>query len=577
MITILSVRRPVASPSLSDKADQKKYEDLVNELFNGKRKVIGNYNFNEIVDVLGIPPDFEVHDSSVNVAWIHRSIKNGHIYFVSNQIKEPVNVECIFRVKNGNAAEIWKPETGEIKKTSYSFSKDNRVMLKLHFQPEEAYFVVFREMGNTLGDSYVSINKAGGRAERRILPLPELKIKSAQFGIFKIKLKNLVDVTQTIRGKVKNNGLSVLSQNHLGGDSAPGNPKTLWVEYRQEGKTLNAFAPVNKWIEIAPSEKRLEILRAMYGILPADLNDIPQYDSIDISNKVKRLVKNGQLKFKPIDILKDEIRDELPRQVKISYLADGEEGVIVADLNELVHLPFEAWRSLHPFPELKYREGKQYVMVWESGQYELEKGNGSSYKVRIDNVPEEKAVNGDWQVYFPGVTNIGKPVVFNDLYSYTSNKDENIKYFSGTASYNKEIYIPDESFSEGLVIWLDLGRVECIAEITLNGKRLETLWKEPYRINITDFVTPGMNKLSVDVTNLLVNRLIGDEQYPENNKFNWNTITQYPAWLDDSSLKPESPRQTFSVVKLWQQDDRLIESGLLGPVVLKYSKLIAVD
>ena len=563
--------RPISSPSRSDYTDQKIYDELVNEVFNEKKKVIWTNNFNEIVDRLGISPDFEVCDSSVNTAWIHRTINNDHIYFVSNQMKEPVDAECKFRVKNGYAAEIWKPETGAIIKTEYAYSKDNRVMLKLQFQPEESYFIVFKEMGNTLRHDCVAIKKAGGRAERRISPLPELNITSAQFGIFEIKLKNMVDVTHAVRKNVKNNGLSVLSQNHLGGDSAPGNMKTLWVEYRQDGKIFNAFTLANKRLEIAPSEKRLEILRALYGILPKDMNNIPHYYSIDISNEVKGLLENGQLKFKPIDILKDEIRDDIPRQVKISYLADGAERVLVADMNEMVHLPLDVWRSLQPFPELTYRDAKQFAMVWESGQYELDKGTGSSRNILIDNVPEEKAIKGDWLVHFPGVTDIGKPEVFNDLHSYTANKNENIKYFSGTASYNKEINISEESFSEGLDIWLDLGRVECIAEVSINGKRLKTLWKEPYRINITGVVNPGVNKLKVDVTNLLVNRLIGDEQYPADYK------NGYPAWLKDSSLKRESPRQTFSVVKLWQQDDELKESGLLGPVVLKFSKKVAID
>jgi len=250
---------------------------------------------------------------------------------------------------------------------------------------------------------------------------------------------------------------------------------------------------------------------------------------------------------------------------------------LIADINEMVVLPSESWRSQQPFPGLTYRDSKQFAMVWESGQYELVKGDGSTHKVRIDNIPEEKAIEGDWQVQFPGITDIGEPAIFNGLSSYTINKDENIKYFSGTASYNKEINISEERFSEGLDIWLDLGRVECIAEISINGKRLGTLWKEPYRINITDFVNPGMNKLKIDVTNLLVNRLIGDEQYPDDYKYSQSIITEYPNWLDGSSPQPESPRKLFSVAKLWYQDGKVLDSGLLGPVTLKSSKLVAID
>lgn len=570
-------QRPISSPSLSDNIGQRKYDMLVNQVFDENKNVVWKKNFDQLVNDLAILPDFEVCDSSINISWIHRALYKNHIYFVSNQMKEPINVKCKFKIKQGYEAEIWKPETGEVLKTAFDYSKDERAALNLNFNPEEAYFIVFKELKNTFDDAYVTINKLGSRGERQVLLMPKLKIESAQLGIFEIKYKNLVDVTQAVRKKVKNNGLSVLSENQLGGDSAPGNYKTLWVEYLKDGKKLNAFAPSNTKLEIAPSEKELVILRAMYGLLPEDLNLIPKYDSIDITNKVKSLVENGRLKFKPIDILIDEMNKDTPRQVKISYFEDGKNSVLIADMNEFVDLPSESWRNFHPFPELICKDGKQSVMVWENGQYELEKGNGNSYEIRFDNIPEEMAIDGYWQVSFHGITGNKESVIFDNLYSYTISEDENIKYFSGTASYSKEITIPEDRFSDNLDIWLDLGRVECIAEVTVNGKKLRTIWKEPYRIKITDFVTPGVNKLKIDVTNLLVNRLIGDEQYPDDYEYQVNGIlTKYPVWLDDSAQRPESPRKTFSVVKLWHQDDELIESGLLGPVVLKCSKLVVM-
>ena len=216
-------------------------------------------------------------------------------------------------------------------------------------------------------------------------------------------------------------------------------------------------------------------------------------------------------------------------------------------------------------------------MAWESGQYELESASGRTKVIQVENIPEEKLIDGEWEVYFPAVAKEVETVVFDSLNSYTKHETENIKYFSGTASYSKAIHVSPERFSEDLAIWLDLGRVECIAEVTINGNRLTTLWKEPYRVNITDFVTPGVNKLKVDITNLLVNRLIGDEQYPENYEYKADIITEYPLWLDDSYQQPESPRKTFSVAKLWKQDDELVNSGLLGPVVLKSSILVGLD
>ena len=43
---------------------------------------------------------------------------------------------------------------------------------------------------------------------------------------------------------------------------------------------------------------------------------------------------------------------------------------------------------------------------------------------------------------------------------------------------------------------------------------MKTLWKPPFRLDISDVVKSGKNELEVKVTNLWVNRLIGDEHFP---------------------------------------------------------------
>ncbi len=569
--------KPIASPSLSDDVDQQKYAELVNKVFSEKGNVIWKKNFDQIVDVLKILPDFDVCDASVNIAWIHRVLNKDHIYFVSSQMKEPMNSECKFKIKRGYEAEIWKPETGEISKIKFNYTNEGRAVINLDFQPEEAYFIVFKEVEETANDAYVAISKVGGASERNTVPLAELKIESAQVGIFEIKYKNMVDVCQTMRQKVKNNGLSVLSNNQLGGDPAPGNHKTLWVEYRQDGKNFNAYAHEGGTLKIATSDNKIEILRAMYGLLPEDLDNMPMYEFVDITEKISALLKNGCLKFQPKDVIKDEIKDDGLRQIRILYLENGVANMLIAGMDELVVLPFEAWRSLYPSPQLINNEEKQFAMVWEVGQYELKSKSGETKLIQVENIPEEILIDGEWKVHFPTVTKGGKTVVFDGLNSYTKHKNESIRYFSGTASYHKEIHISPENFPEDLDLWLDLGRVECIAEVSINGKHLGTLWKEPYMVNITDFIVPGVNKLKVDITNLLVNRLIGDEQYPDNYEYKENIITEYPSWLEDFSQQPESPRKTFSVVKLWTHDDELVKSGLLGPVVLKFSRLVDGD
>jgi hypothetical protein len=90
--------------------------------------------------------------------------------------------------------------------------------------------------------------------------------------------------------------------------------------------------------------------------------------------------------------------------------------------------------------------------------------------------------------------------------------------------------------------------VENLAEVVVNGKSHGVLWKTPYRVDITGALKQGENQLEIKVTNLWVNRLIGDLQPGVQNKITFTTMPFY---------KPESPLQP---------------SGLMGPVqIIRYS------
>ena len=110
--------------------------------------------------------------------------------------------------------------------------------------------------------------------------------------------------------------------------------------------------------------------------------------------------------------------------------------------------------------------------------------------------------------------------------------------------------------------WLDLGDVQAFAEVKLNGKPLGVLWKPPYRLDVSDIVTPGRNSLKVSLTNLWPNRMIGDEQLPEDSERNRDgTLRRWPDWLQQGKPSPTG-RQTFTTWRLWKKDDRAAEVGI---------------
>ena len=123
-----------------------------------------------------------------------------------------------------------------------------------------------------------------------------------------------------------------------------------------------------------------------------------------------------------------------------------------------------------------------------------------------------------------------------------------MKYFSGTATYTRTLSVPSEMLGHDRRLFLDLGKVEVMARVTLNGTDLGLLWKPPYLVDITDVARPGANALEVKVVNLWINRLIGDEQLPEDSLRNPNgTLKEWPQWVNDG--KP-SPSGTLHVHEL---------------------------
>ena len=57
-----------------------------------------------------------------------------------------------------------------------------------------------------------------------------------------------------------------------------------------------------------------------------------------------------------------------------------------------------------------------------------------------------------------------------------------------------------QNFGKDQRVVLDLGKVEIMAQVTLNGKTFDTLWMPPFTLDITDALKTGTNKIAVRVT-----------------------------------------------------------------------------
>ena len=174
-------------------------------------------------------------------------------------------------------------------------------------------------------------------------------------------------------------------------------------------------------------------------------------------------------------------------------------------------------------------------------------GNKAKQKiVSVPSIEETKlaVINGPWEVSFESKVGTPFKANFETLSPWNENENNDIKYFSGSGTYSKTINIPAEWISGEGKICLDLGEVENLAEVIVNGESLGIVWKKPFRIDIGSALNQGENLLQIKVVNLWVNRLIGDQQPEVEQALTYTTMPFYRA---DSPLKP---------------------SGLLGPVEL---------
>jgi hypothetical protein len=121
-----------------------------------------------------------------------------------------------------------------------------------------------------------------------------------------------------------------------------------------------------------------------------------------------------------------------------------------------------------------------------------------------------KTLDGGWQLAFaPDRGAPAEALGLERLSSWSQSDIPGVRYFSGTATYRKTFRVDGALPARAI---LDLGEVRDLARVRLNGRELGIAWKPPYRFDLRGLLKPGENRLEVEVTNLWVNRLVGDAQ-----------------------------------------------------------------
>ncbi|NIB43419.1 glycoside hydrolase [Pseudomaricurvus alkylphenolicus] len=156
-------------------------------------------------------------------------------------------------------------------------------------------------------------------------------------------------------------------------------------------------------------------------------------------------------------------------------------------------------------------------------------------------------LSNKWSVSFQSNRGAPEGVRKMALGNWAESDQGGIKYFSGTATYRTKIHVESDWVHQHDSISLNLGSVGDIARVRVNGQSAGVAWKPPYKIDIAPHLRVGENDIVVEVTNLWVNRLIGDKQPGVEKAYTYTTIDTYHP---DAPLRP---------------------SGLMGPVTLEAS------
>ena len=317
--------------------------------------------------------------------------------------------------------------------------------------------------------------------------------------------------------------------------------------------------------------KTYVVQSAVYGV-PGDAAR-----TRDVQAAVQDLLDKGETSFEVASLAAGgDPANGTVKTLTVKYTVNGKPHQANGEDPDTIDLAPEAIASAkRPATVTAAADGSVLLEAWQNGRFELATAAGRKLAATVRDLPPVQTVAGPWQVKFPAGSAAAKELALDSLAAWNLQADDAVKYFSGTATYSKAITLSAELLGKDRGLYLDLGRVAVMARVKLNGQDLGVLWRAPYRVEIGPAARPGENTLEIEVTNLWINRMIGDENLPEDSDRNGNgTLKAWPKWLLEGKSSPTG-RQTFTSWRLYGKGASLVESGLLGPVTLQATERVA--
>lgn len=531
----------------------------------------------------GVGPDVQLSSRSGDapITWIHRRVDQTDVYLLANQRRTTEELVCTFRTTNGQA-ERWDAVTGErVPVGVCERVGSTHLRLPVQLGPSGSAFIVIRP--GQPARALVSVGRGSQTLlqTRPFVPTPRL-LHPTVSGSFTISLwakpeLNCMLGTRNYMGQIANpwtdyyaiyppDGQALYGIGHATAGLAIGrNGVAVW----QHGGgapvlVLAAARPLSGWTHVTlvyragiPSvyvDGRLAQTGTVSGATvhpgtgPAYLQEGASYYNGDLT----------------------------PPRLHPTALSE-------AAIRQLAAEPRPAEPAL-PVVALAGQD-RPALLFRANGRYTLRDTGGQTTTMTIAGLAPDRTLTGPWTVSFPPDLGAPAQISLPALLPLNQHPEPGVRYFSGTATYTLSVELTDAQRPAGKQLWLDLGRVEVIAEVAVNGQSLGILWTRPYRVDITRVVRSGTNQLEIQVTNLWPNRLIGDEQLPPEARYtpgggaggfaslSNGAIEALPDWYRAGQPKPAGGRVTFTTWQHYTAESPLLDSGLIGPVQLQLAEV----
>lgn len=584
---ILVGARPERLAGLADASEgDAVFTQIVNELWPeshsnmeyqlGKGRVYRGQSLPSLLQKHNIEPAFEYTSRSGDapVIYMYRKIGDADIYFVSNQRRTYEEVVCTFRVKN-KQPELWDAATGNSTPVAIYELVNDRVRMPLQLAPYASVLVVFRKpAAQPQWHSVQKDNETVLGTKNFPAVTPSLNKEAANN--FTIVFWARPEIKILLNPVFEMTTITPLWTDYYAIYPQPG--KELYGEgYATCGVTVGRNG-IAVW-ENATGIPRF-VLAAPVAIAGWSHIAIKYENGIPAVYMSGRLIQQG----KKSGYLVQPVIDKICLKKEASwYNGDMTQPVLYPEpLNENRITTLASGKpplQASPFVVQVTGDKKPALLITQNGRYTLRNNTGKTSAFTVSNIHTPVEIKGPWHVYFPGGLGAPAHIVLPELISLHRHIDDGVKYFSGTATYSTSFTLPQKSLA-GKRWLLNAGSVEVIAEVIVNGRNFGILWKRPYEVDIAGALLEGTNRLQIKVTNLWPNRLIGDEQFPEPDKFTPGAgasgreglmggyIEQLPEWYVKGRPKPDNKRITFTTWKHFTKDSPLLESGLIGPVKL---------